>query len=85
MEYMALSKPIVQFDMKEGRYSALESSLYAKSNDYKDFADKILQLLDDSSMRKTMGEFGRSRVFQKLSWEHEAPNLIDAYKHVLRN
>ena len=84
MEYMALSKPIVQFDMKEGRYSALESSLYAKSNDYKDFADKILHLLDNSSMRKTMGEFGRSRVFQKLSWEHEAPNLIDAYKHVLR-
>ena len=29
MEYMALGKPIVQFDLKEGRFSAQEASLYA--------------------------------------------------------
>jgi len=83
MEYMALAKPIVQYDMQEGRYSALESSLYAKANDHKDFADKILLLLSDSTMRITMGEFGRARVDEKLSWQHEAPKLIKAYEQVL--
>src|SRR5262249_46533951 len=29
MEYMALGKPIVQFDVKEGRFSAQEASVYA--------------------------------------------------------
>ena len=33
MEYMALGKPIVQFDLREGRVSAGEASLYATRND----------------------------------------------------
>src|SRR5690242_17810621 len=33
MEYMALGKPIVQFDSKEGRFSAKEASLYASKVD----------------------------------------------------
>ncbi|HWA36757.1 MAG TPA: glycosyltransferase family 4 protein, partial [Burkholderiales bacterium] len=32
MEYMALGKPIVQFDLTEGRFSAQEASLYARKN-----------------------------------------------------
>ena len=83
MEYMALAKPIVQYEMEEGRYSAQESSLYAKPNDHEDFADKVLELLADSDKRKAMGDFGRARVTEKLSWEHEAPKLLAAYEHVL--
>src|SRR5450759_3463505 len=30
MEYMALRKPVVQYDLKEGRFSAQEASLYAR-------------------------------------------------------
>jgi glycosyltransferase involved in cell wall biosynthesis len=46
MEYMALSKPIVQFDLKEGRRSAQGASLYADNqNQAPDFAAKILWLL----------------------------------------
>src|SRR5262249_17474099 len=42
MEYMALGKPIVQFDLKEGRFSAGEASLYAdNTNQVSDFAAKI--------------------------------------------
>ena len=60
MEYMALGKPIVQFDCKEGRLSAQESSLYADiHNPVNDFAAKILWLLDNPEERKRMGEFGR--------------------------
>lgn len=80
LEYMAMSKPIVQYDVTEGRYSAEGSSLYAKPNDVVDFADKIEQLLDDPAARKKMGEIGRKRIEKELAWSHEVPNLISAYQ-----
>ena len=84
MEYMALGKPIVQFDLTEGRYSAQQASLYAKNNDEIDFSLKIIQLLDDSSLRREMGEYGRDRVVNSLSWEYEAPKLLLAYDELFK-
>jgi glycosyltransferase involved in cell wall biosynthesis len=82
MEYMALGKPIVQFDLTEGRFSAQEASLYARHNDPVDMADKILSLLDDADRRRSMGNFGRMRVANELSWDHEVPKLLAAYEAV---
>jgi glycosyltransferase involved in cell wall biosynthesis len=82
MEYMALGKPIVQFDVKEGRYSALGASLYARPNDAVDFAAKILELLDDKQQRAAMGAFGQKRVREELAWVHQAPKLLAAYDAV---
>lgn len=79
MEYMALKKPIVQFDLTEGRVSAQEASLYAKKNDPFDFAEKIIELLDDPERCKKMGEIGFKRIHNKLGWEYEAPKLLAAY------
>lgn len=79
MEYMALGKPVVQFDLTEGRRSALEASVYAKRNDEQDLAARILELLDDEERRRRMGEFGRRRVERELQWDHEAPKLLAAY------
>lgn len=79
MEYMALGKPIVQFDVVEGKFSAGEASLYAKPNDARDFAAKIITLLDNPEQRATMGNFGRMRVETELAWPHEAPKLLAAY------
>ena len=79
MEYMALGKPIVQFDLTEGRTSAGEASLYAANTVPADFGDKILELLADPERRARMGALGRQRVIERLSWEHEAPKLLAAY------
>jgi glycosyltransferase involved in cell wall biosynthesis len=79
MEYMALAKPIVQFDLTEGRYSARAASLYANKNDPVDLAEKLALLCDDEAMRERMGALGRERVTAELSWEHEAPKLLAAY------
>jgi len=85
MEYMALGKPIVQFDLKEGRVSAQEASLYSSNhNQVADFADNILWLLDHPEERKRMGEFGRRRVEKELAWEHSVENLIAAYARVAK-
>jgi glycosyltransferase involved in cell wall biosynthesis len=80
MEYMALGKPIVQFELTEGRFSAREASLYARPNDARDFARKILALLADPLLRERMGQFGRQRVERQLAWQHEAPKLLAAYE-----
>ena len=79
MEYMALSKPIVQFDLTEGKYSAAEASLYAMKNDFIDMAIKILYLLDNKKLRMKMGECGRSRIEINFEWKHEIPKLLKAY------
>ncbi len=79
MEYMALGKPIVQFDLTEGRFSAQGSSLYAAKNDPKDLGDKIVELIDDPARRASMGALGRARVETELEWRYEAPKLLAAY------
>lgn len=81
MEYMALGKPIVQFEGKEGRFSAQEASLYSDGVDHVgDFAKKILWLLDHPSERKRMGEFGLRRIENELAWEYSIRNLLAAYE-----
>lgn len=81
MEYMALGKPIVQFDLTEGRVSAQAASLYCdKENQVADFADKILWLSDHPEERQRMGEYGRGRVQSELAWEYSVENLLAAYE-----
>ena len=81
MEYMALEKPIVQFDLKEGRFSAGDASLYASKEDMvTDFAAKILWLLEHPEERRKMGEIGRRRVEMELAWKFSVKNLLAAYE-----
>jgi glycosyltransferase involved in cell wall biosynthesis len=84
LEYMALGKAIVQFDLTEGRFSAADASLYAKPNDIRDLADKIAELLDDAAKRATMGAIGRQRVQEGLAWHHQVPSLLAAYSAAMR-
>ncbi|HKU88880.1 MAG TPA: glycosyltransferase family 4 protein [Steroidobacteraceae bacterium] len=82
MEYMALGKPLVQFDLTEGRVSAGEASWYARQNDVADLAQKMVSLLEDENARIHMGAVGRERIEHVLSWQHEAPRLLAAYEHL---
>ena len=79
MEYMALGKPIVQFDLKEWRYSSQQAAAYARCGDTIDFGEQILALLDDPERRKRMGEFGYERVVNELAWRHQIRYLLAAY------
>jgi len=82
MEYMAMGKPVVSFDLKETRFSAGDAALYAKSNDTEDFANKILELLKDEKKRQEMGKYGRKRIEEALAWNHTKKELIKAYEKV---
>ncbi len=83
MEYMSLEKPMVQFDVTEGRFSAQEASLYASANDPVDMAEKIIELVEDPDRRAAMGRYGRERVVSELNWQHQIAPLLAAYKQAL--
>ena len=81
MEYMALGKPIVQFSLKEGRFSAQEAAVYSDNqNQVPDFAAKIVWLIEHPGERERMGRFGRKRILDELAWEYSVPNLLAAYQ-----
>jgi len=82
MEYMTLEKPVVQFDLKEGRASAGEAALYARPNDPVDFAAQMATLIADPGLRTRMGRLGRARVLDRLSWAHSVPQLLAAYDRI---
>ncbi|MFN8439516.1 MAG: glycosyltransferase family 4 protein [Caldilineaceae bacterium] len=78
-EYMALSKPIVAFDLPEHRVTAQEAALYAKANNELDFAQQLATLMDDPQRRQAMGKLGRERVESVLAWSHQSKALIKVY------
>ncbi|WP_210528792.1 glycosyltransferase family 4 protein [Rubellimicrobium arenae] len=82
IEYMALGKPLVQFDLTEGRASAGDASLYARANDPVDFAEKIAALIADPALRDRLGRIGLDRVQNGLSWSDSAPKLLAAYDRI---
>jgi glycosyltransferase involved in cell wall biosynthesis len=79
MEYMALGKPIVAFDLPEHRVTAQEAAVYAKPNDELDFARHIAALMDDPARRQRMGQVGRTRIESKLAWSYQEQQLLAAY------
>lgn len=82
VEYMTLGKPVVQIDLLEGRFTAMDAALYAAPDDPVDFANKIIELLDDADRLARMSAAGRRRVEEVLSWKHQVPNLLACYQHV---
>ncbi|HEY6613630.1 MAG TPA: glycosyltransferase family 4 protein [Vicinamibacterales bacterium] len=84
MEYMALGKPVVSFDLKETRTSAEDAAVYVPPNDEAAFAKAVAALMDDADRRQKMGAIGRRRVDEKLSWNITSRNLLSAYGQLLR-
>ncbi len=79
MEYMALGKPIVAFDLPEHHVTAGDAALYARPNEELDFARQIMTLMDDCQHRAKMGQIGMKRVENELAWSYQAQKLLDAY------
>jgi glycosyltransferase involved in cell wall biosynthesis len=82
-EYMAVSRPMVSFDLKESRAAAGEAALYAAAVDVAGFARLLDELLDDEARREAMGAAGRVRAERLLAWEHQERALLAAYERAL--
>jgi len=83
MEYMAFSKPIVTFDLKETRYSAGEAAIYVRPNDEVKFAEALVELMEAPQRRIKMGQLGRQRVEEELQWSKVGENLLAGYRTLL--
>jgi glycosyltransferase involved in cell wall biosynthesis len=83
LEYLAVGKPVVAYDLKEARASAGEAALYAAPNSEQSFCDQIATLLDDAGARAHMGRIGRERIAGDLSWERSKRELLRAYERCL--
>ncbi len=66
VEYMAMGRPVVSFDLVEARVSAGEAAVYVPANDEQAFAAAIDELLDDPERRASDGRArarpGRARA-----------------------
>jgi glycosyltransferase involved in cell wall biosynthesis len=76
MEYMFFSLPIVAFDLTETRRSAADSALYAAKGNEEEFAELIIQLLQDRRRRQELGNAGAVRLERELSWSRSAERLV---------
>ena len=84
LEYMAYARPVVLYELDEGRRSAGDAALYARANDPMDFAENILRLLDSEPLRRKLGDCGRRRIEESLNWETENKTLLEAYRVALQ-
>jgi glycosyltransferase involved in cell wall biosynthesis len=79
LEYMAMGRPVVSFDLKEAQVSAGDAAVYAAANDEAEFAKRLDELLQDGDRRAVMGRRGRARIEDHLSWERSRRALVDFY------
>ena len=79
MDYMAVGKPCVAYDLRESRVSAGEAALYARPNDEMDLARQLVKLIHNPALRAQLGEAGRQRVHEQLAWHHQKGFLLEAY------
>lgn len=85
LEYMAMGRPIVSFDLREARVSAGDAAVYAPANDEAEFARLTALLLDDPERRARMGRVGQERIGGELSWSNSQKSLLAAYDAACRD
>jgi len=78
-----MGRPIVSFDLVEARVSAGDAAVYVRANDELAFAKAIDAVLQDPERRRQMGESGRRRAEQELSWEVSRRSLVQFYEQLL--
>lgn len=84
LEAMAMGKAIVTYP--EGTFGFLppEEDIFWMAEGTEDFAEKVLTLMDDRSLRLSLGRKARDYVQKYYSWENQLNKLIDFYGVLVR-
>ncbi|MFN8228084.1 MAG: glycosyltransferase family 4 protein [Mycobacterium sp.] len=83
VEYMAMGRPMVSFELTEARVSAGSAAVYVRPNDGLAFARAIDELLNDPARRRQMGDAGYRRLTEELSWDISRRALVSFYEKLL--
>jgi glycosyltransferase involved in cell wall biosynthesis len=78
IEYMVMGRPIVQFPLHETSRVCGDTSLYARTGDSLDLAERIAELLDDPERAERLGAAARKRAVPALLWPEQVPALLHA-------
>ena len=87
LECMAIGKPVVATN-GGGTSEIIEdqkTGFLVSTSNPEELAEKILLLLNDSSLRKKMGESGKVRIHDTFSIENMTGKYISEYKKLLSN
>jgi glycosyltransferase involved in cell wall biosynthesis len=80
MEYMALGKAVVAYDLIETRVSGGDACLYAAGDQPGALAAAVGHLIDAPDERKHRADEGQRRIREKLAWNHQEPALLQVYE-----
>ena len=78
MEYLALAKPVVAYDLLETQRTVLDAGLLVRRGDPDAFADQIVRLSEDPDLRARLAHRARERA-RELTWERSEAALLGAY------
>ncbi|GAB4504737.1 MAG: hypothetical protein Fur0043_17310 [Anaerolineales bacterium] len=82
MDYMAMRKPCVVYDLLENRVTAADSALYARPNDTEDLARLIFYLSEHPEERERLGNIGRKRIEEKLALAYQTSKLRELFERL---
>ena len=85
-EYMAAGIPVVVsgFPLWREIVETAECGILVDPLDASAIADAVRGLVDRPEERLRMGKNGRRAAEERYNWRHEAPQLLDLYRRVLR-
>ncbi len=82
LEYMALGKPVVAFDLAETRRVCGGAAVYAPGEDPRSLAACVLALLDDPRRRRELGRLALERAESSFQWAHSEQVLLAVYSRL---
>ncbi|PID59198.1 MAG: hypothetical protein CR986_06895 [Ignavibacteriae bacterium] len=81
LEYMKAKKTFVAFDLYETKNLAGESGLYSKN--IFDFADNVINLLNNKEAAIEKGEIGYEIIQNKYCWDLQEKKLLNLYNKIM--
>lgn len=83
LEYMALGKPVVSTQLGAEGIDAENNKNLIIENDWSNFAQGIIELLNDKDYANKIGSNGRLLVEEKYDWMKIIKKQIEIYKNLL--
>ncbi|MFC1992262.1 glycosyltransferase family 4 protein [Chloroflexota bacterium] len=83
-EYMACEKPVVVIRTDGMEFvEENDAGLLVNPQEYQEYADAMVRLLQDQEMSKRMGENGRKWVLENRSWENIAKRVVKVFEQTI--